>query len=95
MSTHTPPRRYESFITYIMRSSRQSRVGSHASPKVDFNQGGLGVIWRLGGRAKVMIPLYGRGLYDLNFSPVLKEGESKFSYQLAQMWVRGKRSGGA
>jgi len=43
----------------------------------------------------LMICLYGWGLHDLNFSSVLKEGESKLSYQLAQMWVGGEGSGGA
>ena len=52
---HTHPRKYERFITYMMRSSRQSRVGSHESPKASpaFSQGGLAVIWWLSGGAMV------------------------------------------
>ena len=54
--------------------------------------------WLYGGEVVglwLMICLYGWGLHDLNFSSVLKEGESKLSYQLAQMWVGGEGSGGA
>lgn len=55
MNTHTHSRKYKRFITYMMRSSRQSRVGSHASPKPSpaFSQGGLVVIWWLSGGAVV------------------------------------------